>query len=202
MQEFFTFFATVIAVSASGVMAPGPLFASTISSGIKQKFAGLKIATGHAIVELPLVIMIGFGILSLESFSQFRTIVTILGAIGIFGFAALQIRAAFGKNSSGNTKHGAFLTGVILTGLNPFFLIWWFTIGIKIISDAMVLWSVWGILTMFVMHIWMDYAWLGIVSLISSRGTNFLAGKYYKIFMIAINAVLIYFGVSFVLTVI
>lgn len=199
MQEFFAFFATVILVSASGVMAPGPLFASTISSGIKQKTAGLKIAIGHTMVELPLVILIGLGVLSLESFPQFRTIVTVLGAASIFGFAILQTRSALRGTDTKNIKYGPLFTGILLTGLNPFFLIWWFSIGIKLISDAMILWSFWGVLIMFGFHIWMDYAWLGFVSVISSKGTKFLSGRYYKIFMVGINAVLVYFGVSFIL---
>ena len=200
MQEFLAFFATVVVVSASGVMAPGPLFASTISNGIKQKTAGIKIAVGHTIVELPLVILIGLGVLSLESFPQFRVIITVLGAASIFGFAILQTRSALKGVDVKDAKYGPFFTGILLTSLNPFFLVWWFSIGIKLISDAMVLWSFWGVLIMFGLHIWMDYAWLGFVSLMSSKGTRFLARKYYKIFMVGINAILVCFGVAFVVS--
>lgn len=198
MQEFFAFFAAVVVVSASGVMAPGPLFASTISSGLKQKTAGLKIAIGHTIVELPLVILLGLGVLSIESFPQFRTIIAILGAVSIFVFAGLQMRSVIKGITVKDVKYGSLFTGVLLTGLNPFFLVWWFTIGIKLISDAMALWSFWGILVMFGLHIWMDYAWLGFVSAVSSRGTKFLSNKTYKMCMIGINAALVYFGVSFI----
>ena len=197
MQEFFAFFAVVV-VSASGVMAPGPLFASTISSGLKQKTAGLKIAIGHTVVELPLVVLLGLGVLSIESFPQFRTIIAVLGAASIFVFAGLQMRSVIKGITVKDAKYGSLITGVLLTGLNPFFLVWWFTIGIKLISDAMALWSFWGILVMFGLHIWMDYAWLGFVSAISSRGTKFLSNKTYKICMIGINAALVYFGVSFI----
>lgn len=198
MQEFFAFFATIIFVSASGVMAPGPLFASTISSGARQKFAGFKIAIGHTIVELPLVILIGLGVLSLENLPQFRIVITLLGATSIFGFAGIQLKSTLRGIAPKDSKYGALLTGVLLTGLNPFFLVWWFSIGIKLISDAMALWSFWGILVMFGIHIWMDYAWLGFVSVASSKSTKFLSGKYYKIFMVGINAALIYFGISFI----
>lgn len=198
MQEFFAFFATVIVVSASGVMAPGPLFASTIVSGFRHRLAGLQIAIGHTLVELPLVVLIGLGALSLESFPQFRIIVTILGAASIFGFAAIQVRSALKGIATKETKYGPFLTGILLTGLNPFFLVWWFTIGIKLISDAMMLWSFWGILVMFALHIWMDYAWLMFVSATSSKSMRFFSGRSYKILMITINAVLVYFGVLFI----
>lgn len=201
MEEFFAFFAAVIIVSASGVMAPGPLFASTIASGAKQRLAGLKIAIGHTIIELPLVLGIGLGVLSLEVFPQFRTIIAVLGAASIFGFAILQIRSTIHGTTIKNTRYGPYLTGILLTGLNPFFLVWWFSIGIKLISDAMELWSVWGILIMFAIHIWMDFAWLGFVSMMSSKGTKLLSARSYKIFVIIINGIMIYFGVSFLLDV-
>lgn len=198
MQEFFAFFATVIVVSASGVMAPGPLFASTITSGLRHRLAGFKIAIGHTMVELPLVILIGLGALSLENFPQFRIVIAVLGAASIFGFAAIQVRAVLRGVTARETKYGPLLTGILLTGLNPFFLVWWFTIGIKLISDAMALWSFWGILVMFGLHIWMDYVWLMFVSAASSKSVRFLSGKSYKILMISINVVLVYFGVSFI----
>jgi threonine/homoserine/homoserine lactone efflux protein len=203
MQDFFGFFAAVIVISASGVMAPGPLFAATISSSLKQgRRAGLYIAAGHTIVELPLVILLGLGIFSLEALPQFRAIIAVLGALSIFAFAGLQIHSTLRTRAIKETKYGAFATGIFLTALNPFFLIWWFTIGVKLISDAVVLWLFWGILVMFGMHIWMDYAWLFFVSALSSKGMRFLSDKRYRMCMIAINAVLIYFGVSFILEVV
>ncbi len=200
MQEFAGFFAAVILVSVSGVMAPGPLFVSTISSAIKHgRLAGLKIAAGHMIVELPLVIALGLGAVSIYTMPEFRITTSVIGALGIFAFAGIQIRSVLkSSNAIKEPRYGAFLTGIFLTGLNPLFLVWWFTIGFKLISDALALWSLWGILVMFGMHIWMDYAWLFFVSAMSSRGTRFLSNKRYVWCMIALNSALIYFGVSFI----
>ncbi|HEX9846376.1 MAG TPA: LysE family transporter [Candidatus Nitrosotenuis sp.] len=201
MQEFFGFFAAVVVISASGVMAPGPLFAATIASGIKEgKLAGLKVAVGHTVVEFLLVILIGIGVLSLEVLPEFRVVIGVLGALSIFAFASLQLHSTLKKQGhvQKESKYSSFLTGILLTGLNPFFLIWWFTIGFKLIADAFSLWSFLGILIMFGLHIWMDYVWLFFVSALSSKGTKFLTNKGYKFCMIAINVVLIYFGISFI----
>ncbi len=202
MQDFFGFFAAVIVISASGVMAPGPLFAATIASGMKEgKLAGLKVAVGHTVVEFPLVILIGIGVLSLEAMPQFQVTVGVLGALGIFAFASLQLRAILKKQTSvqKESRYSPYLTGILLTGLNPFFLIWWFTIGFLLISDAFSMWSFLGILIMFGLHIWMDYAWLFVVSMLSSKGARFLTNRGYKFCMIAINMALIYFGISFII---
>lgn len=201
MQEIYQVVAAVIIISASGVMAPGPLFAATVSRGAKEGAkAGLKIAHGHAIVELPLVVLIGVGVFTLESLPEFRAIVSILGAASIFVFAAIQIRSTLkSDHKTGKSRYGSLLTGVLLTGLNPFFLVWWFTIGLKIISDAYALWFFWGILIMFGLHIWMDYAWLIFVSAISSKGARLLSSRKYRVLIIGVNLVLVYFGVLFVL---
>ena len=48
MEVILPFAVMVIAISASGVMSPGPLFTANIVYGLKEgKIAGLKIAMGH-----------------------------------------------------------------------------------------------------------------------------------------------------------
>ena len=199
MQEFLTFFVTVIVVSISGVITPGPLFASTLSSRLKQSRVGFRIALGHTVVELPLILLIGLGVISLESFSEFRTLITIFGSASIFVFVAFQIRSLFRKVSIKKSKYDPFVAGILLTGLNPFFLVWWFTIGMKLIADSIMIWSFWGIGILFGLHIWMDYVWLGFVSMISSKGASFLTGRPYKLLFLGINCVMVYFGVAFLL---
>ena len=200
MEQFLEFAVLVIIISASGVMAPGPLFAANISYGLREGAkSGIKMATGHAMVELPLVILLGIGVFSLESFPEFRTIISILGAITLFIFAALQIRTILRRKefSMKNQKQGALITGVLLSGLNPFFIIWWLTIGFKLISDAMLIWAFSGMLIMFGLHIWMDFAWLGAVSFLASKSTKILSNRNYKILMIGLSGMLVYFGITF-----
>lgn len=201
MVQPFEFAITVITISVSGVMSPGPLFAANVAYGLKGGAkSGLKMAYGHTVIELPLVVLLGIGAITLVSLPQFREVIAILGALGLFVFAAMQIKKVLKKPSDVfEEKRGPFIAGIMLSGLNPFFLIWWFTIGFKLISDALLLWSLAGILVMFVFHIWMDYAWLCSVGFLSSKGKRIVSNKNYKIFIIAISAVLVYYGVTFVL---
>src|SRR3989442_4535027 len=199
MASLLEFAATVITISVSGVMSPGPLFAANVVYGIKGGWkTGLKLAYGHTIVELPLVILTGAGAISLSALPQFREYVSILGALSLFGFAGLQIRNVLKRSSSKySPQHGPFLAGIHLTALNPYYLVWWFTIGFKLISDALLLYSLIGIGVMFGFHIWMDYAWLGTVGYFSGQGKKIFSAQNYKIFMLAISAILIYFGIVF-----
>ena len=205
MSNIIEFAIIVIIISASGVMSPGPLFAANITYGLKQGTkAGIKIAIGHSLVELPLVILLGIGILSLEIFPEFKTIISILGAITLFVFAFIQIKSTLKKNEKIETKlkQGPIITGVLLSALNPFFIIWWLTIGLKLISDAMAIWAFVGILIVFVLHVWMDFVWLGSTAFLISKSKKIISNTNYKIIMLALSAVLIYFGITFLTDVI
>ena len=205
MSNIIEFAIIVIIISASGVMSPGPLFAANITYGLKQGTkAGIKIAIGHSIVELPLVILLGIGIFSLEIFPEFKTIISILGAITLFVFAFMQIKSTLKKNKKSETKlkQGPIITGVVLSALNPFFIIWWLTIGLKLISDAMAIWAFVGILIVFVLHVWMDFVWLGSTAFLISKSKKIISNTNYKIIMLALSAVLIYFGITFLTDVI
>lgn len=200
MVQFLEFAVLVIVVSASGVMAPGPLFAANVSYGLKQGTkAGCKMAVGHTIVELPLVILLGIGVFSLEAFPEFRTVISILGAITLFVFAGIQIKDVLRRKESSfsNLKQSPLIAGIALSALNPFFIIWWLTIGFKLISDAMLMWAFAGILILFGLHIWMDFAWLGSVAFLASKSSKILSNKGYKIVMIGLSGMLVYFGITF-----
>ena len=201
MVQPFEFALAVITISVSGVMLPGPLFAANVAYGLKGGArSGLKMAYGHTVIELPLVVLLGIGAITLVSLPQFRDVISLLGALSLFVFAAMQIKKVLKKPLDVfEGRRGPFIAGIMLSGLNPFFLIWWFTIGFKLISDALLLWSFAGILIMFVFHIWMDYAWLCSVGFLSSKGKRIVSNKNYRIFIIAISAVLVYYGVTFVL---
>ncbi len=202
MEQLLGFAIVVIIISASGVLSPGPLFTANIFYGLKGGAkAGLKMAYGHTLVELPLVILLGLGAFSLETIPEFRTYIAIIGALGLFVFAGIQLKQIF-KNRLEfiyEPKHGPFLAGILLSALNPFFIIWWLTIGFKLISDSLILWSFWGILIMFLLHIWMDYVWLSSTALVSSRISKILSNRNFKVLVVGLSVVLVYFGITFLI---
>ena len=204
MEQIIEFAITVIIISASVVMTPGPLFAANIAYGLQGGGkAGIKMAVGHTIVELPLVILLGIGVFSFEIFPEFRILISILGAITLFVFAGIQIKTTLQmKETTFNLKHNAVLTGIILSALNPFFIIWWLSVGFKLISDAMLIWAFVGIIIVFLLHIWMDFVWLYSVACLAAKSSKILSNKNYKILMMGLSAMVIYFGVSFITDVI
>ena len=205
MTEIIEFVIIVIVISASGVMAPGPLFAANISYGLRKGAkSGIKMAMGHTIVEFPLVILLGIGVFSLETFPEFRIIISTVGAITLFVFALVQIKTVLqnNKNITSTPKHGPLVTGIVLSALNPFFIIWWLTVGFKLISDAMLIWAFSGIVIVFFLHIWMDFAWLGGISFLVSKSSKILSNRNYKFIMIGLSLLLVYFGITFLVDIV
>ena len=202
MEQLVGFAIAVIVISASGVMAPGPLFASNIFYGLKGGAkAGIKMSFGHATVELPLIILLGIGVFSLESFPEFRFLISVFGAIGLFAFAGLQLKQVYVHKeiSDYKNKHGPFLAGILLSALNPFFIIWWLTIGFKLITDSIFLWSLAGIGILFILHIWMDFAWLSSTAYLSSKASRLLSNRNFRILIIGLSLALVYFGITFLI---
>jgi len=198
------FGAEVIAISASGVLAPGPLFFTNMLCGTHQGArAGLKVAYGHTVVELPLIVLLAAGLFTSAAATQYAGAIGLVGGAGILGFAALQIAGVVMKKntysapamSSGKSP---FIAGIALSALNPFFLVWWFTVGLKLVADSATFGFAAGIVILFLLHIWMDYAWLAGTAYLASKGRLVLKSKYYPLLLLAIAAVLLYYGIQFI----
>ena len=198
----------VILVSTSGVLSPGPLFFINILYGSKYgSFVGLKIASGHAIVEFPLIIALSYGLYSFSYTLQLSDVIFkvigLIGGIFLLLFAILQIISIL-KNKSTNSQvitnpkfnmKNPILAGFIFTILNPFFLVWWLTIGSKLISDSVINFGiVEGISIIFLSHIWMDYFWLWFTAFMINKGKFVIKEKVYRIFVFAISVILGIYG--------
>lgn len=201
-MSFLEFGLTVVLVSTSGVLSPGPLFFANLIYGSKYGYkAGLKCSYGHTIVELPLILLLAFGVLSLEVFPSFKPTISIIGGVTLLAFAIIQVLSVIRKKNQDmiQTSHGPLLMGIIFSALNPFFIIWWLTIGMKMITDALLLASMFGLAFMFLTHIWMDYAWLTSVAHLARKGVKIIGSKYYSILLLALSGALIYLGTNFIL---
>jgi threonine/homoserine/homoserine lactone efflux protein len=197
-MEMLEFAITVMLVSSSGVLSPGPLLLSNIihakSLGYK---AGLMISYGHTIVELPLVLLLAASSLTLELFNEYNMVISIIGGIALLFFA---ISNMINKVDNKPIIHKPIVSGIIFSAFNPFFIAWWLTIGMKLINDSLLLTSsILGVFLMFIIHIWMDYAWLSLTAYMTNKGISMLDNKYYKHILFGLNFIMMYFGINFLL---
>lgn len=203
------FFFYVIIVSTSGVFSPGPLFFVNLFYGSKYgSIMGLKIAIGHTFVEFPLLVLLFYGVSKFSavslSDSDILKIIGIVGGVFMIFFSFMQIYPVI-KNKSLETNNqnsryaikNAILVGMIFTGLNPFFLVWWSTIGLKLVSDSVNNFGYLnGLILLFFSHIWMDYFWLWITSFMSSKGRSIVKEKVYRILLLFFSTVIGIFGLN------
>jgi threonine/homoserine/homoserine lactone efflux protein len=82
---------------------------------------------------------------------------------------------------------------------NPYWTLWWATIGLGYLMAAMKL-GVGGVIMFFLGHITADFAWYSIVSLGISRGKALLKDKTYQIIIRFCGLFLLGFGVWFLVS--
>lgn len=184
-------------ITASGALSPGPLTIATASSGVKAGWkAGFLAALGHTVVEFPLVLLLSFGVLSILS-NETKSILSFLGGGVLLFFAFLQFKSIHNVEIKiTNSNKNSFLVGSLLTAFNPYFIIWWLTVGAKMLMDSISLFSFQGIFFMYVLHVWMDFAWLIFVAYMFYKGSK-ISNFTLKIALVLLGCLMIYFGFKF-----
>lgn len=85
-MDMFSFIITVVLVTVSGALAPGPLFFTVISHGMKSGAkVGLAFSIGHTLFEFSLVLFLAFiltfGVKSIADESVIRLYIGIIGGL-------------------------------------------------------------------------------------------------------------------------
>jgi threonine/homoserine/homoserine lactone efflux protein len=202
-MDILGFIATVILLTASGVLAPGPLFFQTISQGTKTGArSGLIFSIAHTIVEFSLIMLLTFGLLAVKNEMFIRNSIGLLGGIVLIIFGLYQIIGALRITQQDKapvvSSHRLFIIGIVFTALNPYFIIWWLTVGSTLILLALELAALTGVIFMFLCHVWMDYVWLISVSYFAKKGINAVGSKWYRLLIGLFGVILVYFGVLFI----
>jgi len=94
-------------------------------------------------------------------------------------------------------KGGPLTTGIVLSGSNPYFLIWWATVGLTLITMAKGL-GVWAFALFALVHWSCDVTWLTVLSWASFKGTNVLGPKRRRFVLLFCAVVLVGFGLYFI----
>ncbi len=191
---------SVIVISFSGVMMPGPMFAVTLAKSYKSPLAGVQISLGHAVIEVPLILLIYFGFAQFFQNSVVQLVLSILGGGMIIwlGISMFRARAEVVRGGK-DLPYSAFTAGILTSGLNPFFLLWWATIGGLLIMRFLGFGIV-GLAVFTVVHWLCDLVWLSLVSVIIYRTHSFWGRKFQEGLFITCSLLLIGFGGWFVVS--
>jgi len=191
---------SVVVISLSGVMMPGPMFAMTLAKSYKSPRAGLQIALGHAVIEVPLILLIYFGFARFFENSLVQLVLSIAGGSMIIWLGISMFRARLEVAQKGkDLPYNAFVAGIITSGLNPFFLLWWATIGSMLVMRFLAFGTT-GLILFIVVHWLCDLGWLSFVSNLVYRTHSLWKKRVHEGIFIGCSMLLIGFGSWFMIS--
>jgi threonine/homoserine/homoserine lactone efflux protein len=189
---------TVVITSLSGVMAPGPMFTVTLAKSYKSPWAGVQVSLGHAVIEVPLILLVYFGLAQFFQNIMVQLILSVLGGGMIIwmGIGLLRVRKEVAHGGK-DTVYNAFVAGILMSGLNPFFLVWWVTVG-SLLLMTFLEFSPQGLVLFIVVHWLCDLVWLSLVSVTIYKTHSFMSQRLQEWVFIACSLLLVYFGGQFI----
>jgi len=195
MIEIFQMLFLGFVIGLTGALAPGPTLVATINASIAGDWtSGLKVSLGHVIVELFLVLLILIGMATVAL--PYASAIAGLGGIALIAFGILTIagsRKASMRTTSTQTAANPYIAGFLTSAANPYFWIWWLSIG-----SAMVLAGLQGGLVLvgvlMIGHWSADILWLTLVSTSVSRGRTIISDRSYQKIIALCGIFLILFG--------
>jgi threonine/homoserine/homoserine lactone efflux protein len=191
--------ASVIVISISGVMMPGPMFAVALAKSYKSPWAGTQMALGHAVVEVPLILLIRFGFSAFFQHIAVQFVLSVLGGamiiwMGISTFLARATVVREGRDS----PYNPFVAGIVMSAINPFFLLWWATVGLALIMKFNSYGAA-GLGIMIGTHWACDLLWLSFLSFSIFKTHSFLSQRWQEWLFVIISLCLVGFGLRFII---
>ena len=198
-MELIFFLAEVVGISLTGVMAPGPITAAAIAMGARNRFAGALMAIGHGIIEFPLMVLIILGMDKILKFPSTRIVIGFAGGAFLVIMAIQMLRSI--KNIEQQevkvTRSGPVIAGIVLSGGNPFFLIWWASVGLNLAITA-VGFGIWAFAIFAIVHWLCDLIWFSVLSWASFKGSVLLGPRCQKVILWICSLTMFGFGLVFI----
>lgn len=198
-------FSTSLLVGYSGALTPGPLLVVNISSVARGGFAaGLWVASGHAAAELAVVLLLRAGLSRVVQRPAAVASIGLVGGLVLLRMGYSLLTEATGLSLSaelaGSPERaaiGPFAGGMIASVVNPYWLLWWATIGASYMVRS-VQYGPAGILAFYVGHILSDYSWYALVAFIVATGRQIINDAMYQGVLLACGAFLLFLGAWFI----
>lgn len=211
-------FITALVVGLTGAMMPGSLLVVTVGESAKRGWvAGPLLISGHAVLELVLVILLTTSLQSVLAQGGVAGTIGVLGGLVLAWMGYQTARSAHRgevslegvKNTesaaaeAGKTSAGRYtipMAGIVGTVSNPYWLLWWATIGAGYVIFALENGPL-GVVSFYLGHITADFSWYILVAVLVATGKRFVSDRVYRgvlmtcgVFLIALAGYFIYSG--------
>jgi len=202
-------------VALSGAIMPGPLFTYTVAKTVQSQrrgfLVGLWVTLGHAALEALLIVGLLAGVSELLGNQVVLRVVGGLGCLLLLYMGVGLLRDAIrrrvpelaGQSSADSAVRGtglqrlpAALGGVVVSMSNPYWWIWWATVGSAFMVQYRIGWRTWPLLVAFFAgHEAGDLAWYLAVSSLLYWGKRRLSARLYLGILAACGVFIIAFAV-------
>lgn len=198
MPALLTIFASSFVIALSGALMPGPLLTTTISESSRRGFiAGPLLMAGHAILELLLVTALLLGLAPFFQQPAVFAATALGGAVILLWMAWGMLRSLpslqLAWEEKGPRGNHPLLSGILMSVANPYWIIWWATIGLGYIFYSR-RFGLWGIAFFFAGHILADLLWYSLVAAAVAGGRRFLTDRLYRGLIAACALLLVLFA--------
>lgn len=198
-------FLTAFLVGFTGALMPGPLLTLNIKESFSRgAWTGPKLMLGHALLEIAMIIAVLLGFGRFLGMSAVKGPIGLLGGLVLLWMAQGMIReAAAGITlptaAAGQAKRGMPLpvAGAIVSISNPYWTIWWATVGLTYLTQAREL-ALYGVALFFIGHILADLTWYTGVSIAVAGGRRIFSDRAYQVVVFICGLFLVYVGIWFI----
>jgi threonine/homoserine/homoserine lactone efflux protein len=188
------FLSEAVLISLSGVMAPGPMTTVAVGKGNETPYAGAWLAVGHAIVEIPLMIAVFYGVGYVLNLPHVQAIIAFVGGVFLLFMGVSMLRSIKqGEVGAGQYAGSPVIAGVLLSIGNPYFLVWWATVGATLILRSG-RFGLWGFGAFALLHWLCDFLWCYFLSALSYRGGQFFGKRFQQIVFSICGVLLLFFS--------
>jgi threonine/homoserine/homoserine lactone efflux protein len=170
-----------------------------LAAGVRHRHAGVMIALGHAVVEIPLILLLVVGVASFLESGTARAAIGLAGGT-VLVFMGLQLLLSLRQHnneSEASVQRHPLVIGIVFTAANPYFLVWWATVGLALAAEALAFGVV--VLVLFAMVHWLcDLGWMEVLSMAGFKGSEIFGQRAQFVVSAVCGVVLLGFGGKFI----
>ncbi len=180
------------------------LTASITESLAKGYKAGTSVVLGHVVAEASMVVLMALGLSQLIGLKGPFVIICVIGGVFLCFMGVNLVRqgrraaAIDAPTRDRGSTHGPVYSGLMTSVFNPYFFMWWFTVGGAFIFQGLQLAGLVGLVAFLLGHWMSDFSWYGFVSYCIDKGSTIMGPKAYQGILIGCGIFLAILGTSFI----
>jgi len=199
---------TAFIVGLSGALMPGTVFVAVVLQAARKGWkVGPLIVLGHALLETGFGIALVLGLSAVMGVQIVRTTIGFVGGIFLLwmGFSLLKTSRhaeILTTSTSGQepplVSSAPVLAGLVASSINPYFYVWWATVGNVFTMKGLELAGLLGVAVFLVSHWMSDLSWYTLISLSVGKSRRYMSNRIYRAILGVCGLFLIVLGSAFI----